>query len=345
MTGRLLSAFAAVLLVSACVDPTPPPPAPEAAAATRADTSAPGDRPPTDAPAAESTRVEPDPVPLADVPPKTATPSPIPEPEPDDGRYAVLVGIDDYPGDGSDLPSGAHDVAAMRALLVGHFGYRPDRVRTLTDRGATRGAIRRAIRDHLGRAQTSALLYVSGHGVRLDGNTGRADAERDGRDEALYVWADDRRHSALIADDEIGAWMGALAARHAVVVLDACHSGTGARGGPGPAVKEVKAADVEALLDPAAPWTRPVGAGARPVVLMAAARDQEVAFAGLDGRPSLFTDALVAVLGGTDAATSLADAMRQVASRVRAASRNLGSEHRPQFEGGAGLSLADVFSR
>lgn len=347
MTARAL--LLGIALLAACADPAPPPtaaPSETGVASVATDTAtdtasrASADSVPAEAPAPEPKAA----VPSAPTAPASAAPGTEPAP-PADGRYAVLVGIDDYPGDASDLPSGAHDLRAMRALLVGRFGYPAAHVLTLQDRRATRGAVRRAIRDHLGRADVSALLYVSGHGVRLAGNVGRADAERDGRDEALYVWADDGRHSALVTDDEVGAWMGALPARHAVVVLDACHSGTGARGGDGPKAKEVRAVDVEDLLDPTAPWTRPAPAASRTVVSLAAARDREVAFSGTDGEPSVFTAALTDVLGRVAAESPLADAMREVSDRVRAVSRAYGSEHHPQFDGGVGLTVHDVFSR
>ena len=267
---------------------------------------------------------------------------------PADGRFALLVGISDYPGSRDDLPSGGADVEAMRALLVERYGYRPEHVLTLTDARASRGAIRRAIRAHLGQARTSALLYFSGHGVRLDANPGRADAEPDGRDEAVYVWADDGRSGSLVLDDEIGAWTDALGAEHVLVVLDACHSGTGARGenAGAPPVKEVDLKDVAATLDPAAPWraSEASGGGSR-TVLLAAAREREQAYAGPRGEPSLFTGVLARVLVSAPPETPLADAMRAVRTHVQAASRAYGQEHTPQLENGRGLSLADVLAR
>ena len=55
----------------------------------------------------------------------------------------------------------------------------------------------------------------------------------------------------------------------------------------------------------------------------------------------MLTQALASA--ATDA--PLADVMRRVAARVRAASRNLGSEHRPQLEADAPLTVGDVFPR
>ncbi|MEL6615419.1 MAG: caspase family protein, partial [Bacteroidota bacterium] len=156
-------------------DPSPispdPPPAPEATATPSVAT------PPRSGPAPTRNmpRTTPRQPPEArPEPPRVERPLAVATPvrAPADGRFALLVGISDYPGTRDDLPSGEHDVEAMRRVLVERYGYRPENVRTLLDRDATRGAIRAAIGTHLGQARTTALLYVSAHGVRLGFNPG-----------------------------------------------------------------------------------------------------------------------------------------------------------------------------
>lgn len=320
--------------------------------------------PPQSGPRETNTRptLRPSPRPTPDAPPdapRTRRPLAVaaPVPAPEDGRFALLVGISDYPGTRDDLPSGQHDVEAMRRVLVERYGYRPTNVRVLIDGDATRGAIRTAIGAHLGQARTTALLYVSGHGVRLASNPGLADAEPDGRDEALYVWADPASggasgaRGALILDDEIGAWTDQLGAKRVLVVLDACHSGTGARGRRegAPPVKEVM---IDSLsLDPAAPWmtpseapsAAPVASGER-TILLAAARAREQAYAGLEGEPSLFTRILTEVLAEAPADWPLADAMASVRGHVESVSRGYGQMHSPRLEGGGALALADLLA-
>ena len=47
------------------------------------------------------------------------------------GRYAVLVGISDYPGSNNDLPQSARDVALVKRLLVERYGFRERDIVTL----------------------------------------------------------------------------------------------------------------------------------------------------------------------------------------------------------------------
>ena len=274
----------------------------------------------------------------SDEPPETDTAG---TPPPVDGRYALLVGIDDYPGDGDDLPSGNLDVDAVRDLLVGVYAFDPAHVLVLRDADATRGAVRRAFADHLGRARQTAVFYFSGHGVRLDDNLARPDDEADGRDEALYLWDDDGRHGALVLDDEVDAWSASLAATHVLAVIDACHSGTAARGVTSgvPPVKEV---DEAAITLGASRPVPPAPPHSREVHVLAAADDDELALAGPPGRPSLFTDALTRTLRNAGPRATLRDEMATVARLVHRVSRGYGVPHLPQADVPTGLRVADL---
>lgn len=330
-----------VLVLAACASDTaavPEGPAPESFAEEAADTISTDIRSSLEPVSVDSQRatervaVNPEPNPV--LPPAV------------DHRYAVLVGINDYPGDTEDLPSGGHDVEAMREVLVGHFGYRPANILVLRDREASRGQIRQVIQTHLAQAgpDGSALFYFSGHGLQLDGNAG-VDIEADDQDEALYVWADAGERSSAIVDDELGAWVGGLATDRVLVVLDACHSGTATRGPEGwiygLAPKGVRYADVAPVLDaPTRPEVPPVSALRH--TLLAAARDQEVALSGLPGDPSLFTAVLTDALRESEPNLELADLMRGVRRIVQARSRQFRSEHTPQLEGRS-QTIADVF--
>ncbi|MEO0557504.1 MAG: caspase family protein [Bacteroidota bacterium] len=262
--------------------------------------------------------------------------------QPTDSRYAVLVGINDYPGEEEDLPSGQHDVDAMRSLLIERFGYRSDNILVLTDQRATRGGIQRAIETHLAQAGASgsAVFYYSGHGVQTETNHGR-DVEADGRDEAIYVWADDGEHSALILDDEIGVWVSALATDRVLVIADACHSGTVSRGGSELAPKAVRYEDIVSRLE--SPARGDVLPPASPRhTLLAAAHDNQMALSGLPGEPSLFTKALTTALWDAAPGLELADLMRDVRRVVLAQSRRYQSAHTPQIDGRS-QTVADVF--
>ena len=120
------------------------------------------------------------------------------------GRYALVVGIDDYRGIGSSLRGPVADARLMGRILVEQYGFRPENVIELVDRDATRDNIAQAFLRHLGQAGPDgvAVFYYSGHGMQTDSNyalTGALDPEPDDVDEALYVWGSDGR-GAMVLD-------------------------------------------------------------------------------------------------------------------------------------------------
>jgi hypothetical protein len=154
-------------------------------------------------------------------------------------RYALLVGIDDYPGSNQDLNSTVADARLMRETLINEFGYRPENIVMLLDEEANREHIINAFARHLGQAgpQGTALFYYSGHGTQMDENLGLSaplDPENgDRKDEAIYVWGANER-SSIILDDEIGYLVDSLRTDKVAVILDSCNSGTATRdGAPG----------------------------------------------------------------------------------------------------------------
>jgi len=170
------------------------------------------------------------------------------------GRYALLVGIDDYPGNDSDLASPVADARLMRTLLVDKFGYDPANVVMLLDEEGNREQIISAFQGHLGQAgpNGSALFYYSGHGFQLDDNIGIGapdDPETgDGKDEALYVWGYGER-STMLLDDELGNLIDGLSTDRTMIILDSCSSGSGSRGAGVPKSVSVNPADINNVLE------------------------------------------------------------------------------------------------
>ena len=150
-------------------------------------------------------------------------------------RYALLVGVSDYPGRDNDLGgSPLSDVELMRTLLVEKYGFKPDNILILRDVEGNREQIIQAFRRHLGQAGPAgtAVFYYSGHGMQMPDNRYIQDPEPDGKDEALAVWGTQGDLYGYILDDEMGILVGDLAAGHVLVVLDDCYSGTATRAGP-----------------------------------------------------------------------------------------------------------------
>jgi hypothetical protein len=163
-------------------------------------------------------------------------------------KRALLIGIDDYSAshwksvlsagvterDWSNLDGAVNDARLMRDLLVALRGFGAADVMVLTDQQATRAAILSAIESHLvepARPGDILLFFYSGHGSQVR-NT--RSAERDKLDETL-VPADSRLGVRDLRDKELRSAFNRVLDRGSLltVILDTCHSGSGARGLPG----------------------------------------------------------------------------------------------------------------
>jgi hypothetical protein len=160
-------------------------------------------------------------------------------------RRALLVGINDYtaskttttphtaaaPGrDWPNLSGAVNDVNAMGDMLVILYGFDRKDIVTLTDQAATREAILSAL-EHLGTTASKddvILFYYAGHGSQVRNSLSD---EADKMDESI-VAADSRAGAEDIRDKVLRACFNRILDRGArlTVMLDNCHSGSGARG-------------------------------------------------------------------------------------------------------------------
>jgi hypothetical protein len=236
-----------------------------------------------------------------------------------DERYALLVGVDDYPGVANDLDGPVADATIMREVLVEEYDFDPDNIVVLLDEDGNREHILNAFLRHLGQAGPDglAVFYYSGHGVQLESNYGLTaplDPEEDGMDEALAVWGEG--FDSVILDDELGFTADRLEAGRTLILIDACFSGTGTRA-PGGQPKRVEQSDLESLRLPgkyladasaSAAGAKRVEIGGEPArhILLAASADDEVAYTAfgwpeLGGTASVFTYYLaLALLDASD---------------------------------------------
>jgi hypothetical protein len=161
-------------------------------------------------------------------------------------RRALLIGINDYsastisarplapPAPGRDWPnlSGAvTDAGILQQMLPLLYGFDPHDVVTLIDQSATRNAILRAVDDLLLKPAEKGdvlLFYFAGHGSQVRNSLSD---EPDKLDESL-VPADSRLGVPDIRDKELRRLFNLILDRGArlTVILDNCHSGSGARG-------------------------------------------------------------------------------------------------------------------
>lgn len=159
-------------------------------------------------------------------------------------KYAVVIGICDYPDTAHDLCVSDGDSLHMYKALTTLYGYNPDNVYLLKDMGGTTGsvldnkdyvkptrdAIYGAIMDIKIKATSTdeVTFFFSGHGS--SGNADDNDAEI--TDEAIVVHdsdglIDDDGYSTLdfIWDGELKSWFNDFDTTRIAFVFDTCHAG------------------------------------------------------------------------------------------------------------------------
>lgn len=138
--------------------------------------------------------------------------------------WAVVIGIDGYPGDDSGLQAilyAVNDAREVRDVLRDQFGYVEDRIRYLIDKAATKAALRETFEKWLPERNIhkndAVVVFFSGHGLiekqSKEGFLAAADS-RDGEFETCIAvqWLKDK--------------LAALPCRHKLLILDSCFSGT-----------------------------------------------------------------------------------------------------------------------
>lgn len=161
--------------------------------------------------------------------------------------YALLVGINDYQGNVPPLQGCINDVRAMAEFLQlradgGEFALE---LQVLTsgdldhpdEDKPTRRAVLDGFRQHLGQAGEGdvAFFYYSGHGSQERAPTLFWGIEPDHLDETLVLYDSRTDGGWDLADKEISLLIHEIAQKNPqiVVILDACHSGSGTRDASG----------------------------------------------------------------------------------------------------------------
>lgn len=140
------------------------------------------------------------------------------------GKYALCIGINDYPGTDSDLAGCLNDADDWAAELR----QRGFDVRLMLDGEATLAAMREAMAALIRQAKKgdTVVITYSGHGTWVPDSSGD---EPDGRDEGLCPY--DIERAGPLLDDEIRRLFSARAAGVRILLIsDSCHSGSVTRG-------------------------------------------------------------------------------------------------------------------
>ena len=141
-------------------------------------------------------------------------------------NYALCIGINDYPGTGSDLSGCVNDANDWKAVLTARgFQTQP-----LLNSKATRTNMLASMKAIVAKAKLgdSIVFTFSGHGSYIPDANGD---EPDGKDECLCPY--DINSKGPITDDELFELFNSKAKGVKLVFLsDSCHSGTVARFAP-----------------------------------------------------------------------------------------------------------------
>src|SRR4030042_6696484 len=139
-------------------------------------------------------------------------------------KYAIIVGISDYPGTINDLEYCDDDADDMYDALTTLYGYSPSNIRLLVNMGASFDAIHNAVNDIKSQeaAGDEVVFFFSGHGTR-----GVADGgDRVKMDEAI-VSHDGSSSGSLIAiwDGQLKDWFAGFDTSRIIFIFDSCLAG------------------------------------------------------------------------------------------------------------------------
>jgi hypothetical protein len=152
--------------------------------------------------------------------------------------YGLLVGIDDYPSPVPKLEGCVNDVNAIAEYLNNRIDTSQYELhlKRLTTNGEddkpTRKAVIKGFKQHLCQAteEDTVLFYYSGHGSQEPAPPEFWHLESDRLNETL-VCLDSRITDWDLADKELAYLIAQVAQKnpHIIIILDACHSGSGTR--------------------------------------------------------------------------------------------------------------------
>ena len=127
-----------------------------------------------------------------------------------DGReyWAILIGINNYPGTQGDLPYSINEILSFKRTLLNGGNWNETHIRVLTNSQANKPAIFDAIEwlDSNADEDDISIFYYAGHGKRSSSN------------EYLQVY------NETISDEELDEKLDEVDGK-IVVILDSCYSG------------------------------------------------------------------------------------------------------------------------
>jgi hypothetical protein len=137
-------------------------------------------------------------------------------------KYAVVIGISDYPGTSSDLKYADDDAQTMADVLIGVYGFSPADVTVLIDSNAAAQNILDAVNEvkDKTKAGDEVVFFFSGHG----GSGIADDGDNEKWDEAIVCWGDNQNF-AYIWDGQLKDWFSGFETSRIVFIFDSCYAG------------------------------------------------------------------------------------------------------------------------
>jgi len=136
-------------------------------------------------------------------------------------KYAIIIGISNYPGTASDLEYCDDDALDIYNALTTLYGYSSDNIHLLLDMNASFTAIRDAIDDIKSQAVAGdeVVFFFSGHGSK-----GKADdGDEEKIDEAIV--AHDGSNLVYIWDGQLRDWFAGFSTTRIIFIFDSCLAG------------------------------------------------------------------------------------------------------------------------
>jgi hypothetical protein len=148
--------------------------------------------------------------------------------------YALLVAINKYPRESfvRNLYGCENDISKMNAWLEEHAAEKYDlEICTLRNEEATKEQVIREFERHLGKATPSDTVFFmyAGHGSQQLSAEEFSEYYNSQMDETLVCYNSRLDNGQDLADKELAVLISRIGARHVLVVLDCCHSGSGTR--------------------------------------------------------------------------------------------------------------------
>jgi len=139
-------------------------------------------------------------------------------------KYAIIVGISDYPDEENDLEYCDDDALDIYDALTTLYGYDEDNIHLLTDMGANFIGILNAIDDIKSRAMAGdeVVFFFSGHGASGKAN----DGDKEKIDEAIVSHDGDPSGSLIaIWDGQLKNWFAGFDTSRIIFIFDSCLAG------------------------------------------------------------------------------------------------------------------------